>query len=98
MELGRVVGQVVATQKDEKLKGRKLLVVELLDEHLKPQGSHVVAVDSVSAGQSEVVIIVRGSSARQTTGLEKVPTDTSIIAIVDALEIGKKTVFEKAKA
>jgi microcompartment protein CcmK/EutM len=54
-----------------------------------------VAVDSVGAGEGEIVIVVRGSSARQTAELMNVPTDTSIVAIVDSIELHGKIVFKK---
>lgn len=96
MELARVEGTVVSTIKTERLKGYKLLLINILNPDLTPTGNHVVAVDTVGAGFGEVVIAVRGSSARQTTNLQKVPTDTSIVAIVDAIEYKNKTVYEKS--
>ena len=97
MELGKVVGTVVSTVKDQKLAGSKLLVVNLVAADGTPTQNHVVAVDTVGAGAGEMVLLVRGSSARQARNMENVPTDTSIIAIVDALEIGGKMVFQKFK-
>ncbi len=96
MELARVEGTVVSTIKSERLKGLKLLLVNLLGPDIKPTNNYVVAVDSVGAGAGEVVIIVRGSSARQTTNLSNVPTDTSIVAIVDTVEFKGKAVFQKS--
>ncbi|MEA2064505.1 MAG: EutN/CcmL family microcompartment protein [Gemmatimonadota bacterium] len=96
MELGKVVGTVVATRKDEGLQGYKILVVSLLDADMGPSGSNVVAVDSVGAGVGEVVLVVRGSSARVTTGMSEKPVDASIVAILDSVEIGGKRVFDKS--
>jgi len=95
MELARVEGTVVSTVKADRLKGYKLLVVNLLKPDTTETGSHVVAVDTVGAGIGEVVIVVRGSSARQTANLANVPTDTSIVAIVDSIEYKGKIVFRK---
>lgn len=95
MELGRVEGTVVSTAKTARLKGFKLLLVNLIGPDTKPSGNHVVAVDAVGAGVGEVVIIVRGSSARQVDQLANIPTDTSIVAIVDSIELQGKTVFTK---
>jgi ethanolamine utilization protein EutN len=95
MELGRVVGTVVSTAKTGRLKGFKLLLVNLLTPDTKPTDNHVVAVDSVGAGGGEVVIVVRGSSARQVDQLANIPTDTSIVAIVDSIELKGKVVFRK---
>ncbi len=95
MELGKVVGTVVSTVKDGKLAGSKLLVVNLVNIDATPTKSYVVAVDTVGAGIGELVIIVRGSSARQAKNMDTVPTDTSIIGIVDTLELEGKVVFQK---
>ena len=96
MELGKVEGTVVSTVKSERLRGFKLLVVGLLKPDMTPTGSNVVAVDTVHAGIGDVVLTVRGSSARQTSKLTKVPADASIVAVVDSVVIRGKTVFEKA--
>lgn len=97
MELGRVEGTVVSTAKVDRLKGYKLLLVNLIDPDTKPTSTYVVAVDTVGAGKGEVVIVVRGSSARQTESLKSVPTDTSIVAIVDSIELKGNVVFEKSR-
>ena len=97
MELGRVEGAVVATAKVDPLKGHKLLLVNLLGPDLAETSGYLVAVDAVGAGRGEVVILVRGSSARQTKNLQSVPTDTSIVGIVDSVELGGKIVYDKAK-
>ncbi len=86
MLLGKVAGTVVATRKDEKLQGKKLLIVKTIDpETGNPSGYHV-AVDTVGAGAGETVIIVRGSSARMANGLTDHPVDCSIVGIVDAVD------------
>ena len=97
MILGRVIGTVVATQKDAALAGQKLLVVQPVDiTSFKDSGRTVVALDVIGAGQNEVVMVVSGSSARLAEGLEnRVPTDNSITAIVDAVEIMGTPVFTK---
>ena len=95
MELAVVEGSVVSTVKSERLKGYKLLILNITSPDVKPTNNYVVAIDSVGAGPGEVVILVRGSSARQTAELSNVPTDASIVAIVDAIELNGKTVFRK---
>jgi ethanolamine utilization protein EutN len=95
MELGRVEGTVVSTAKTVRLKGYKLLLVNLIGPDAAPGSNHVVAVDAVGAGVGEVVIVVRGSSARQVDDMSSVPTDTSIVAIVDSIEYKGKLVFRK---
>ena len=98
MELGRVEGTIVSTAKAGRLKGYKLLLVNLIGPDTKPSSNYVVAVDSVGAGVGEVVIVVRGSSARQVDQLANVPTDTSIVAIVDSIELKGNLVFHKSNS
>lgn len=95
MELGRVQGTVVATVKSDRLKGFKLLVVELLKADMTSTGGFSVAVDTVHAGTGDVVLVVRGSSARQTSKLTTVPADASIVAMVDSVFYRGQLVYEK---
>jgi len=88
MYLGRVIGTVVSTSKNEALVGSKLLIVEKLTERLEREGSTEIAVDSVGAGAGEVVIVCKGSSARYVFGNGSMPVDTAIVGIVDTVEVG----------
>jgi len=98
MQLARVKGTVVSTNKAEKLKGLKLLIVKPIDlETFEEKGGMVVAIDAVGAGEGEVVMCVGGSSSRQTTITEGKPVDQSIIAIIDSVDIDGAKVFEKFK-
>ena len=87
MFLARVVGKVVATRKDPKLEGFKLLLVVPVDTQGQEEGGYVVAVDTVDAGYKETVIVVRGSSARMADGMNERPVDASIIGIVDTADL-----------
>jgi len=87
MILGKVVGTVVATRKDESLVGSKLLLVQPITPDGDSQGVQLVAVDTVDAGAAETVLIVSGSSARMAAGLTDLPVDAAIIGIVDTIEI-----------
>ena len=87
MKMGRVVGAVVATQKDERLNGLKLLVVQNLDLEMSLEKGYVIAVDAVGAGAGEVVLYATGSSARQTTLTDGRPVDAVIMAIVDEYDV-----------
>jgi microcompartment protein CcmK/EutM len=87
MVLGRVIGTVVSTRKDEELEGLKLLLVKACDFDGKPTGAVVVAADSVGAGVGEVVLYASGSSARQTHLTKDRPVDATIMAIVDQVEV-----------
>jgi microcompartment protein CcmK/EutM len=87
MKMGRVVGSVVATRKDEKLEGLKLLLVQNLDIEMVFEKGYVVAIDTVGAGAGEVVLYATGSSARQTTLTDGKPVDAVIMAIVDEYDV-----------
>jgi microcompartment protein CcmK/EutM len=95
MLIGRVVGSVVATRKDEKLEDRKLLVVQVHDQANRPKDQYVVAVDSVGAGPEDMVLYATGSSARQTALTEGRPCDAVVMAIVDSWDLGGENVYEK---
>ena len=95
MLIGKVVGSVVATRKDEKLEGHKLLVVQVHNHKNEPQEQYVVAVDSVAAGPGDVVLYATGSSARQTALTEGRPVDAVIMAVVDSWDLGGENVYEK---
>jgi microcompartment protein CcmK/EutM len=95
MVFARVVGNVVCTRKEDKLVGTKLLLVQPVDLAGAPKGNPLVAVDSVGAGEGEVVLIVQGSSARQTRQTEGSPVDCTIFAVVDTVEKEGRTVFNK---
>lgn len=87
MELGKVIGSVWATKKDEKLNGQKLLVVQLVDANEKPSNKLVVAVDTVGAGTGDHVLIVRGGSARYALSQASTPVDAAIVGIVDSVVV-----------
>ena len=99
MFLAKVTGLVVATQKVATMTGYKLLTVEPLRvdpqarDRLVGTGRTFVAVDTVGAGQGEMVLIVQGSSARLTPQTEKLPVDAAIVGIVDSVNVENKSVF-----
>ena len=92
MRFGKVVGTVVATQKDPKLVGKKLMLVREYSVEGEPTETYVVAVDTVGAGTGETVLTVSGSSARLAERCDGVPVDASIIAIVDSIECNGKAI------
>ncbi|MCX6357903.1 MAG: EutN/CcmL family microcompartment protein [Candidatus Aureabacteria bacterium] len=98
MLLGKVMGTLVSTQKDEKLRGLKFLVVEKLDMKGAPAGTFVIAVDSVGAGTGEVVVYVAGSSARYTAATEGKPADATIIGIVDSWDLNGALQYRKSSS
>lgn len=96
MEIAKVTGTVVATCKDELVKGFKFLALDLLNaEDLSSKGINLVGVDIVDAGVGDIVLVVRGSSARTASGLANRPIDASIVGIIDAVIIWDKVIFRK---
>src|ERR1700719_3083248 len=89
MILARVVGTIVATRKDPRLEGFKLLIVKPVAPDGKDESGYVIAVDTVSAGSKETVIVVSGSSARMAEGCKDKPVDASIVGIVDTVTLNK---------
>ena len=97
MKFAKVIGTVVATRKEERIEGRKLLLVQDLDINFKPTGIPAVAVDAVGAGEGELVLTVSGSSARQTEETQNQPCDLAIMAIVDTVEKLGEIIFQKSR-
>jgi microcompartment protein CcmK/EutM len=95
MLLGKVVGTLVASQKDEKLEGFKFLVVKRLTVDNQEAGDYVIAADAVQAGVGDVVMYASGSSARQTTITDKRPCDAVIMAVVDTWEVQGQVKYRK---
>ena len=99
MFLARVIGSVVSTKKDEVMKGHKLLLLRpmLVDESdpakFRPGSNTLVAVDAMGAGNGELVLFCQGSSARQTSGLKKLPIDAAVVGIVDSVDVMNKCVY-----
>ncbi|MBI5819761.1 MAG: EutN/CcmL family microcompartment protein [Verrucomicrobia bacterium] len=103
MFLAKVEGSVVATKKDPKMVGRKLLIIRpmLVDDKdhtkLKAGVNTVIAVDSVGAGEGEMVMFCQGSSARLANGLKDAPVDAVVVGIVDAVDVEGKIIFKTGK-
>ena len=95
MLLGKVIGTVVATQKEKEVIGLKFLLVRVVDAELEGTSQLVVAADAVGAGAGEVVLFAQGSSARQTTSTNNRPVDAVIMAIVDTVELSGEVTYQK---
>ena len=96
MYAAKIIGSAGCTCKEQRLVGLKLLVVQPVSLlSLENEGKPVVAVDAVGAGESEIVLVVGGSSARQTEMTSNMPVDATIMAVVDHIDIGGRKVFEK---
>jgi len=98
VKLAKVLGTVVATQKDAKLQGLRFLMLGLWGADDKPTGGSVVAVDAVGAGVGEMVLFASGSSARQTAATDQKPVDAVVMAIVDSWEIEGDEKYRKGRA
>ncbi len=96
MIIAKVVGSAVATIKDEKLHGTKLLVVREADVTGQATGKASVAIDTVNAGVGDLVLTAGGSSARQTDITKDRPADTVIMAMLDSLEVDGQITFRKS--
>ncbi|PYT02030.1 MAG: ethanolamine utilization protein EutN [Acidobacteria bacterium] len=86
MIIGRILGTIVSTQKDERLQGKKLLIVKPINLDGSDQNGYVVAVDTVGAGFHEKVMVVGGSSARMAEGNKDCPVDSAIIGVIDTID------------
>jgi microcompartment protein CcmK/EutM len=87
MIIGRILGTVVATRKDERLQGAKLLLVRPITLQGEDENNYLVAVDTVGAGFREKVLVVSGSSARLAEGMKDRPVDAAIVGIIDTVEV-----------
>ena len=87
MILARVAGTIVATRKDPRLEGFKLMIVKPVSPDGKEDANYLIAVDSVGAGPKELVLVVSGSSARMAEGCKDKPVDAAIVGIVDGVHL-----------
>lgn len=88
MQICRVVGNVVATQKNRKLEGAKLMLVQPLDLAGAPRGASLLAIDSVGAGVGErVLVVIEGKAAGQALGRKAAAVDAAIVGVIDAVDI-----------
>lgn len=98
MEIARVKGTVVATRKDPKLNSYKLLLLELADTSGTPKGgAPIVALDTLDAGAGDLVLVVRGSSARQAQNMSTTPVDAIVIGIIDQIEFSGNSTYNAEK-
>jgi ethanolamine utilization protein EutN len=87
MELGKIIGTVVATRKDSSLEGLKLLLLQPLDERLNPRGEPLVSVDTVRAGRGSIVLWVRSREASIALPRPHSPVDAAVVGIVDSVNL-----------
>jgi carbon dioxide concentrating mechanism protein CcmL len=95
MQIAKVRGTVVSTQKDPSLRGVKLLLLQIVDEEGNLQPQYEVAADTVGAGVDEWVLVSRGSAARQLLGNEQRPLDAAVVGIIDTVHLEDRLVYSK---
>ena len=104
MFLARVIGAVVATKKDEAMRGHKLLLLRpLLVDEAQPErfrsgANTIVAVDQLGAGQDEIVLFCQGSSARQASGMKALPVDAVVIGIVNTVDVLNRKIYPASRS
>ena len=97
MKLGRVCGRIVSTEKAERLTGYSILLVQPVNLfNFENEGIPYASLDSIGAGDGEIVMCVAGSSARQTDQTAATPVDDLIVAIIDSVEIHGRRIYDKA--
>ena len=90
MQIARVVGTVVATQKHRKFEGAKLLLVQPLTMDDKPRGPALLAVDALGAGVHEkVLVVMEGRAAGEALGRKFAPVDAAVVGIIDTVDISE---------
>lgn len=95
MQIAKVRGTVVSTQKEPSLRGVKFLLVQLLDDAGELLPAYEVAADNVGAGVDEWVLVSRGSAARQIPGSENRPVDAAVIGIIDTVSVDNRSLYNK---
>jgi carbon dioxide concentrating mechanism protein CcmL len=95
MQIAKVRGTVVSTQKEPSLRGTKLLLLQFVDEEGRLMPSYEVAADTVGAGVDEWVLVSCGSAARQVPGNEQRPLDAMVVAIIDTVSVENRVVYSK---
>lgn len=95
MQIARVLGTIVSTQKEPSLTGVKFLLLQILDQEGQPLPDYEVAADSIGAGIDEWVLVSRGSAARQIPRSEQRPVDAAVIAIIDSINVSDRLIYSK---
>lgn len=95
MQFGKVIGQVISTQKTGKIRGLRLLIVETLDENLKTSGKILTSTDTVNARVEDIVLLCSSSSARMTSMTKDVCTDNTIVGIVEIISSDRNDWYKR---
>lgn len=95
MKLGLVMGKLISTRKEGKLQGLKILIVNYLTENMERTKDTAACIDTVNAGEGDIVLLCSSSSARLTKLTKDVATDNTIVGIVDSVMQGGKYIYKK---
>ncbi len=95
MQIAKVRGTVVSNYKEPSLSGVKFLLLQLVDEEGRLLPEYEVAADFVGAGVDEWVLVSRGSAARQVQGSQSRPVDAAVVAIIDTVSVGNRSIYSK---
>jgi microcompartment protein CcmK/EutM len=96
LKLGRVTGKIISTRKSGNMDGLKILVVNYLDEKLSDTKKSAACIDTVGAGDNDIVLLCSSSSARLTDTTEKTAADIAIIGIIDSISAGRKYIYKRS--
>jgi len=96
MKFGKVIGQIISTQKTGKTEGLRLAVVRYLNDDLEETPYTAACIDTVQAGDGDIVLLCASSSARMTKTTRYVCTDNTIVAIVDVVSSNRKNLYTKS--
>ena len=98
MKFGIVIGKVISTRKEGRVEGLKILVVNYLNEKMENTNKSAACIDTVNAGEGDIVLLCSSSSARLTTLTKNVATDNTIVGIVDSVSSGNNYLYRKNKS
>ncbi len=95
MKTGVIIGTVVATRKDDRLVGKKLMLIQPVDMNNNPIGQPIVGVDTVGAGNGELVLFCTGTAARKACDAPDAPIDGAVVGIIDQIDIASNLEWGK---
>ena len=98
MKLGIVIGKVISTRKEGNVEGLKILVVSYLNENMQNTNKTAACIDTVNAGEGDIILLCSSSSARLTVMMKNVAADNTIVGIVDSVSSENKYIYRKNKS
>jgi len=95
MILGKVVGTIVCSTRNDRLEGARYLLVDKTNQHGVKKGDYLVALDIIGAGNDELVLVTEGSPSRETPLTVNKPVDALVVGIVDMIDENEKVIYRK---